>query len=295
MAFQWKTFQIRTLSAVVFAAVMLTGLLWNQWSFLVLFSVIHFGCWWEYFNLIEKIHGVSLGRNLRDGVIFTGFGLMLWFSGPDFAINNFRINSFFTIALVAIGLVFFIVALSGSGKIPAPVMAGVTAGLFYLSLSWGLMIHFYREIKIELPVASFSLNGPLLPMLIIASIWINDTMAYLIGSLIGRTPLSAISPKKTWEGTIGGILLSTGAIWLATKKIFAGTPLEYFSENAAIIAAIASIAGTLGDLFESKIKRMAGVKDSGNLMPGHGGFLDRFDSMLLAVPAVWLYVMLFVR
>jgi phosphatidate cytidylyltransferase len=112
-------------------------------------------------------------------------------------------------------------------------------------------------------------------------------MAYIVGSIIGKTPLSKISPKKTWEGTIGGIVLSIVVVGLIS---FYGLNLEWLTIHIMIIAAIAAITGTFGDLLESKLKRMAGVKDSGNLMPGHGGFLDRFDSLLLATPFVWLYV-----
>lgn len=131
--------------------------------------------------------------------------------------------------------------------------------------------------------------GFLYPLIIIISIWINDTMAYIVGSFIGKTPLSKISPKKTWEGTIGGVILSVALIglisYLFTKNI---------NVNILVIALIAAVAGTFGDLLESKIKRMANVKDSGNFMPGHGGFLDRFDSLLIATPFVWLFIKLFV-
>jgi phosphatidate cytidylyltransferase len=135
-------------------------------------------------------------------------------------------------------------------------------------------------------------NGKFFPALIIASLWINDTMAYIVGSLIGRTQMSKISPKKTWEGTIGGIILSITVIFLLTHYVFKFGIISY---ALMTLAAIASIAGTFGDLFESKLKRMAGVKDSGHIMPGHGGFLDRFDSLLFATPFVWLYVYFFVR
>ena len=109
-------------------------------------------------------------------------------------------------------------------------------------------------------------------------------MAYIVGSVIGKTPLSSISPKKTWEGTIGGVILTIIIISL----------LAYFTKrltivDAAVMALLSSVSGTFGDLFESKLKRMAGVKDSGNIMPGHGGFLDRFDSLLFAVVVVWFY------
>ena len=106
-------------------------------------------------------------------------------------------------------------------------------------------------------------------LMIIISIWINDTMAYIVGSLIGKTPLSKISPKKTWEGTIGGIILSVVVVGLIT---FMDLTLDQLQFYIMLLAAIACVAGTFGDLLESKLKRMAGVKDSGNIMPGHGGF-----------------------
>jgi phosphatidate cytidylyltransferase len=124
-----------------------------------------------------------------------------------------------------------------------------------------------------------------IPCGIILSIWINDTMAYIVGSLIGKTPLSGISPKKTWEGTIGGIILCIIVI-----ALIAGSNRLFIVKNWIMIAAICAVFGTLGDLLQSKLKRMAKVKDSGKMMPGHGGFLDRFDSLLLAAPFVWLYV-----
>ncbi len=127
--------------------------------------------------------------------------------------------------------------------------------------------------------------GWVLPMLLIASIWINDTMAYIVGSFIGKTPLSLISPKKTWEGTIGGAILCIVVVTLVGYFVLGMT--DYIS--LIVVSGIAAVIGTLGDLLESKLKRMAGVKDSGSFMPGHGGFLDRFDSLLLATPFVWMY------
>lgn len=132
--------------------------------------------------------------------------------------------------------------------------------------------------------------SPLIPIAIIFSIWINDTMAYIVGSLIGKTPFSKISPKKTWEGTAGGALLCVIVIAISGSVIPAAKIIPV--NQWLIIAAICAVFGTLGDLWESKLKRMANVKDSGSFMPGHGGFLDRFDSLLLAAPAVWLYLKL---
>jgi phosphatidate cytidylyltransferase len=171
----------------------------------------------------------------------------------------------------------------------------ILLGLLYLSLSFGLLLHIRSGAlwmpadKIEgLEIVSVSLakyEGLVMPLIIIGSIWINDTMAYIVGSLIGKTPLSKVSPKKTREGTIGGVLLSVGLAWAIGQFL-----MNQSGSRWAVIACIAAVAGTLGDLLESKLKRMAGVKDSGAILPGHGGFLDRFDSLLLAAPMVWLYL-----
>jgi phosphatidate cytidylyltransferase len=191
------------------------------------------------------------------------------------------------------------VLLAGQGR--SKNLAISLFGLAYISASWALLIHLrsgqlwmsggsgedaYRHFMDSLG----SLVGYVIPLVTIATIWINDTMAYLVGSFIGKRPLSPISPKKTWEGTIGGIILSVIIITFTGSYWMKGDPRHF-----AGIALVASVAGTFGDLFESKLKRMADVKDSGHFMPGHGGFLDRFDSLLVAVPFVWIFCILFMR
>ena len=160
-------------------------------------------------------------------------------------------------------------------------------GLLYISFSCGCMIQLRSEGMIFGNFFGIDL-GLVLPLLVIVTIWINDTMAYIVGSLIGKTPLSSISPKKTWEGTIGGVLLAVITITVCGYFLIKADVLQLI-----IISMITCIAGIFGDLFESKLKRLANVKDSGNIMPGHGGFLDRFDSLLFATIFVWLYVKLF--
>jgi phosphatidate cytidylyltransferase len=160
-------------------------------------------------------------------------------------------------------------------------------GLLYISIPLLMMIDLRFHNIVYKGNSVFIDLGYIEPCVIIFSIWINDTMAYIVGSLIGKTPFSKISPKKTWEGTGGGAILCVITMLLIG---YAATDKFY---NWAIIAAICAIFGTAGDLLESKIKRMAGVKDSGSIMPGHGGFLDRFDSLLVASPFVWMYIRLF--
>ena len=131
---------------------------------------------------------------------------------------------------------------------------------------------------------------PYFALSIFIFVWLNDTGAYLIGSLFGRRKLfERISPNKSWEGFFGGLLFAAGA-----SQVFAWFHPHIGWTLWLGLAVTVVIAGTWGDLVESLIKRTLGVKDSGNLLPGHGGLLDRFDSVLLAIPAAYLFLRLFI-
>ena len=295
MAFNIQTFRTRALTAIVFVAIMLVGLLWNQWSFLVLFSIIHFGCWWEYLKLTEKIHSTSFHPYTKLGLMAMGYGIMLWFCSPAYHISGYGLKENISLPISAAGFALLLTGIFQKNPINVKAFGYAVLGLLYISLCWGLMMNLYNDFTIRVSSTIVFNTGYFLPLIIIASIWINDTMAYMVGSLIGKTPLSKISPKKTWEGTIGGVILCVVVMDFLYPQV------HYSMNSTAIaflfgsIALIAAITGTIGDLLESKLKRSAGVKDSGSLMPGHGGFLDRFDSLLLATPFVWLYVQLFLK
>ena len=301
MAWNWKTFNTRALSAVLFAVIMLTGLLLNKWSFFLLFTVIHFGCWVEYQKLVGLIDKEYQHINPfhRYGVMLAGFSLMLFLTHDWFVTGDI---SFYSIGwMVGLSCLFLlpISEILFTRQLNLKLIMHSIFGLIYISLSWALMLNI-RSGALWMPVGEDEgngfahlstllarISGFAVPLIIIGSIWINDTMAYVVGSLIGKTPLSSVSPKKTWEGTIGGIVLSVAVMW----------GLGYLSQPSgawlwAVIALIAAVTGTVGDLLESKLKRMAGVKDSGAILPGHGGFLDRFDSLLLATPFVWVFLKL---
>jgi len=303
MALNIAVFRKRLLTAVYFVAVMLAGLLWNQWSFFVLLTIIHFGCWIEYQKIIALIHPEysEITGFHRYGVMLAGWCMMLSLTNDMFNIGDFSLHSIgWWLGLIIIFLLP-LVELLFSKQLSASNIAYSVGGLIYISLALALMIGLY-EFRMTLHGIKF---GPNMPLVIILAIWINDTMAYLVGSFIGKTPFSKISPKKTWEGTLGGIILSTLIIgFIAVSKYsfiigigdydtVAGFPLDTSGYHWFVIAGIAAIAGTAGDLFESKLKRKANIKDSGSIMPGHGGFLDRFDSLLFAVPVIWLYVQIF--
>lgn len=226
MALNKEVFKTRSLTAIVFVIIMMIGLLVNKYTFVGLFTLVMFGCLYEFSKLVKLIHAKKY---------------------------------FFYLPIAFLYIILPVSFLIDLGINGAHVKEGYS---------------------------------PLLPCAILFSIWINDTMAYVVGSFIGKTPFSAISPKKTWEGTIGGALLCIGIIGVLGSLLHytqAYTRFDWFA-----IAIICAVFGTLGDLFESKIKRMANVKDSGSFMPGHGGFLDRFDSLLIATPFVWIYIKLLI-
>ena len=293
MAFNWQTFRTRTLTAAVFVVVMLAGLLINHWTFFILFSVIHFGCWWEYLKLTERIYKIQIDIVIKYVLMIIGYVIFLFVGLPNTTIyvgpsdGSFNLKWLFYLLII----ICVIAVLFQNKKMPLKAKLLSAAGFIYISLSLGLMISFYNELSIHFHDSALVVaNGYFYPALIIASLWVNDTMAYIVGSLIGRKQMSKISPKKTWEGTIGGIILSMAVIYFLAQYVFHLGGVSYWLMT---VAAIASITGTFGDLLESKLKRMANVKDSGHIMPGHGGFLDRFDSLLVATPFVWLYVYFF--
>ena len=168
-------------------------------------------------------------------------------------------------------------------------------GVIYLSVSWALFLDLHVSFPFY-PMAATSVPAiHWFPLFTMVCMWSNDTMAYIVGSFIGKTPFSKISPKKTWEGTLGGILLTVAVVGSTASYLFdqlrpAGLTVAVASIHWYILALLAAIAGTAGDLLESKFKRRAGIKDSGTILPGHGGYLDRFDSLLLATPFVWIYL-----
>jgi len=292
MAFNWQIFRTRTVTAIIFAAVMLTCLLWNHWSFFILFSVIHFGCWKEYQKLIGLIDKdyQQITPFHKYGIMLAGWCIILSFTGDAYQIFGLRLHELGWWMGLLFVFILPITELLFTRHIRLKNIGYSILGLIYISMSWGLMMVLYGEFDIYVHDTTQVLRGHFIPLVIISSIWINDTMAYIVGSLIGKRSLSKISPGKTWEGTIGGIILSIAVVGLVSFYGFHFGGLTFY---LIIMAAITSITGTFGDLLESKLKRMAGVKDSGALMPGHGGFLDRFDSLLLATPFVWLFVVLF--
>jgi phosphatidate cytidylyltransferase len=286
------TFQTRALSAAVFGIVMMVGLFWNELSFKILFSLIMAGCAWEFLNLtLEK-------GNLRR---FLGFLFSICFYLLIFNFDVTKLNPFFSPSLfvmtVPLFFLFFIAPILSLTELfqksekPFYNISIVFTSLFYIAVPFSFL---------SLPVLTsnigFSLEGSFkgyagfTPHIVAGMLfltWANDSFAYIIGSRIGKTPLfPRISPKKTWEGTIGG-----GLMCMVTAGIIGLFFKELSTLNWVVIGGIVAVFGTLGDLVESMLKRSVGVKDSGSIMPGHGGFLDRFDAFMFVIPFVYAYLL----
>ncbi len=276
MALNWPTFFKRLGSSIVFVAIMLTGLLWNEWSFLALIALISVLCLRDYFRLVQKIDKESYWPKwLPVAVQVAALAIICLFSNKvnDLLPLYGRIVFMILPVLPAVLLLTSVLSKKNS-FFPMMQSAG---GLLYITLPMLLLLNIHTY-DVELPIA------------VILMIWSNDTMAYLVGSFIGKHQFSPISPKKTWEGVIGGAVLT----------IVAAGIYGYYSEiyrfmDWMALALCVTVAGTLGDLLESKLKRMADIKDSGTLMPGHGGALDRFDSLLVAAPFAFVYSYYFMR
>ena len=284
MALNFSVLKVRTISAVIFAAIMIGGILWNQWSFFALFTIIQLGCLFEYQKLMRIIFPeYALINKLHQwGVLVLGLFTTVALASLPYAYKGVSLTTYATYGVIGVAVIILLADLV-SKKINFKALLVSAVGIIYISMGLSLIFQL-RALMSNTFVGDI---GYTIPLILIVSIWVNDTAAYLVGSLIGRRPLSSISPNKTWEGTIAGILIS---VLLVTKIMGQYIPLS--EKSIFLISIVASIAGTFGDLVESKLKRLAGVKDSGTMMPGHGGFLDRFDSILLATPFVWLLIQL---
>ncbi len=276
MALNWPTFFTRLGSSIVFVAIMLTGLLWNEWSFFGLIVLIEVLCLRDYFRLVQKIDKESFWPKwLPVAVQLVGLLVLALYCNKISELSPLVIRIVLVLLPILPAVLLLVGVLSKKNSFSALLQAA--GGMMYITLPMLLLLNI-RTYDFALPIA------------IIVMIWSNDTMAYLVGSFIGKHQFSPISPKKTWEGVIGGAVLT-----IAAAGIYG-----YYSETYRFIdwmalAFCVTIAGTLGDLMESKLKRMADIKDSGSLMPGHGGALDRFDSLLVAAPFAFLYSYYFMR
>jgi phosphatidate cytidylyltransferase len=272
----------RTLTGAWIVIFILGGFWLHPVSFLITGLILLIGTQYEYYKIIR-----NSGINPR---IVTGLitGIALYVISTLVAAGLIPARSF--LFIIPVIILAMILELYRKQERPFDSLAHTFFPLFYTALPFSLF-----------PFSAFSHTGlasiipyegiMFSPGIIIGFfilIWANDSGAYLAGVSFGRHRLmERISPKKTWEGFFGGLILAALIAWLISDWLGAVNTAEW-----VIISVIISITGTYGDLIESMLKRSSGVKDSGTIMPGHGGFLDRFDSTIISFPLVYLFISL---
>lgn len=264
----------RSLTAAVFVLVVLGSILADRHSFYALMLLVQGGCLYEYLRLIApfQAYAPSVRRilHLLAVLLACGWHLSIWWADSQ--------NDFFTTWLLLLPAVLLLllaeVALTGTLQVRS--LFRLVAGI--VGISWTL----YHSYLLTLPEQELWRPWPaLLLVSVVLMIWATDTVAYFAGHWWGRHKLApAVSPNKTWEGFFGGIagaMLCALLLFLLLK--------HYAFYEWMLLALVVSLTAPLGDLAESWLKRKTGVKDSGTLLPGHGGLLDRFDGWLTAMPA----------
>ena len=265
-----KEFQIRTLWGVLFVIVLTGAILLGPYTFALLFIILSVFILSEFYTLAIQ-SGYS--PQFLPGLLTGGFIFILSFLLVNEAIP---VKSLFT--FLSILFLFPVYELFRKKETPIVNIAITGFGILYVSVPLSILNFLVFP----------GINGKMgydysLLISLFVFIWASDSGAYLFGVKFGRHRLfERISPKKSWEGFIGGLLTAIVSGWILSL-IFP----QYSFSFMVLIAIATVIAGTLGDLVESMIKRSVGVKDSGRFMPGHGGLLDRFDSLLLASPMVF--------
>lgn len=274
-----KNFIQRAITGILFVAILVGGILYSPLTFGVLFMLITALSVWEFGQLINRREDVTINP-----VITILGGVYLFIAIFSYCTEAMDASIFIPYLLILIYL--FICELYLKRPSPMNNWAYSLMSQFYVALPFALLnvLAFQRNTIIS-DSSPVSFNA-ILPLSVFIFNWSNDTGAYCTGMLFGRHRLfERISPKKSWEGSIGG-----GVICIIVSLIMA----HFFPFLSTLqwigFALVVVIFGTWGDLVESLLKRQLGIKDSGNILPGHGGMLDRFDSTLLAVPAVVLYL-----
>ncbi len=269
-----KNFFVRTLTGIALTGVVVGSLLLNEYTFGILFLFVLLAGLHEFFNFFKnaEIKPNRILASVIGGVIFIAFFLIGKGILPE--------TTYFS--LIPVFLLVFIAELYRGRNFPFENIAAGVLGLIYIALPLSM---------ISLLVFSNNTYSPALLLALFVIIWSYDSGAYLFGVTLGKHRLfKRISPKKSWEGAIGGGLLAIAAASLISSYFVPEVDLIHW----IILAVITVISATYGDLTESLFKRQFNLKDSSNFLPGHGGILDRFDSLFFAVPTMVLYWRIFV-
>ena len=270
-----NSFVKRTITGVIFVIMIIGSVILSQWVFATLFFLVAIGGLFEYLKISR-----ALGSNVSKTALLISAAFIyalitsvtFGYLGVDYLIYGLLILPLITTF-----------ELFRSGNSPLSNVSHAITGILWIVIPLALLNGFFNPI----PGLAWSQSGALLGFFLI--LWIYDSGAYIAGSMFGKHKMMEhISPKKSWEGFAGGAVLGFLTAFLVSASFTEFTLGEWM-----IIALMIIIFGTLGDFIESMLKRSAGIKDSGSILPGHGGILDRFDAVLIAAPIVFLLIRLF--
>lgn len=274
-----KDILTRAGAGTIYILVILLGILGGRYSFLAVFGTILVFGLFEFYRMVEKdtSHAISKIFNILLGVII-------------FLSVFLHLEGIFTSLMPIFILLYLLILIASAIFIRRDdIFHGIIYSVFgqvYITMPLSLLMLISYSLPADIAGSGYD---SVLVLALFIFLWVNDTAAYFIGSLIGKHKLIVhISPKKSVEGFIAGIFFTILAS-LIFAHVYTGFSVTFWIGYAVIV----SLSGTVGDLFESLIKRTYNVKDAGDLIPGHGGILDRIDSLLIAIPAVFLYLIIF--
>lgn len=259
----------RTFSGLIFISIVIVSILWHPYAFAVVFFAAIFLGLYEFYKMTYKPETIEINV-----IVGTLGGMILFANGflHAYGLTSPMIYSTYAFYLIIV----FIAELFRKKANPINNWAYYFLGQIYVAIPFSLLNY----------IIFIQGYQPWLLLALFITLWVNDTGAYITGMLFGKHKLfERVSPKKTWEGFIGGAVFALISGYVLSRFI---TDISLW--QWLVFSEIVVIFGTLGDLSESLLKRTENVKDAGKLIPGHGGILDRFDSMILAAPVIWIYL-----
>ena len=285
-----KNFIIRTITGIIFVAAIVASFLRAE-AMVLLFSIVTGMTIWEFTGLVNEREHVTVNR-----FICTVAGVYLFFAMTYYCSDLYAgvAKSVVFIPYLVTVVYLLISELYLRQDDPVQDWAYTMLSQMYIALPLSLL----NVLAFTANASDMVVFNTLLPLSVFVFLWVNDTGAYCVGSLLGRHKLfPRISPAKSWEGSIGGAVFVLAVAWLIGSydnmlildAETSHSPMLSIPEWLGL-GLVVVIFGTWGDLVESLFKRTLGIKDSGNILPGHGGMLDRFDSSLLAIPAAVVYL-----
>jgi phosphatidate cytidylyltransferase len=268
-----KNLLIRTISGIVLVLIILGSILLSEYTMLALVLIIYSLGLYEFKTMFPQQRQTCFFLFLTTGVVLLIISYLFFSREPEIRFLAIAAAAY-TLFITIIYFIFKDIPARNRGKLLFAFLWLAGSLSFFMALGWSGNREAY---------------DPLYMIILFSMIWIYDIGAYVFGSLLGRTPLApSISPGKTAEGFVFGMLTNAAAGYIAFKITGDFSIVQWI-----LISVIISVGGTFGDLFESKIKREAGVKDSGQIIPGHGGILDRFDSLFFSTPLFLIVIEIF--